>query len=344
MSATHESPQIVVIGGGTGNFTVLSGLKHHVGEGLTAVVGMADDGGSTGILRDELGVLPAGDIRQCLVALSGASQETRKLMNHRFDEDGTGVSGLAGHTFGNILIATAQREKQGDMIAALDMLGKILDIKGQVLPATTADRRLKLTTVEGEVINGEHVAELNNTPSLMGATIGFDKEPTPIHERAEAAIKEADMVVIAPGDLYTSIAPALAVRGMREALMATRGVVQVANLMNRNRHTAGFSVSDYANEVERIAGAPILQHVLYNSERPDEAMLARYAGEGEYPVGVDSHELSHAHYKAIGKSLLSRAEVVIESGDSLKKTRSLIRHDPRKVAHALLGIYYGEIV
>lgn len=344
MSSTHESPQIVVIGGGTGDFTVLTGLKPYVGEGLIAVVGMADDGGSTGVLRDELGVLPTGDIRQCLVALSGAPQETRDLINHRFDKDGTGVSGLAEHSLGNILIAAAQREKGGDMIAALDMLGKFLNIQGQVLPATIADRRLKLTTVEGEVINGEHVAELNNTPSLMGATVGFDKEPTVIHERAEAAIKEADMVVIAPGDLYTSIAPALAVRGMREALMATRGVVQVANLMNRYRHTAGFTVSDYAKEVERIAGAPILGHVLYNSERPSDKTLADYAGEGEYPVEVDLHVLSQARYKAIGKSLLSKAEIVIPPGDPLRDSRSLIRHDPQKVARALLDIYKGDIV
>lgn len=344
MSTTHESPQIVVIGGGTGNFTVLSGLKHHVGEGLTAVVGMADDGGSTGALRDEYGVLPPGDIRQCLVALSNASQETRDLINYRIPKGMSEGGGLSGHTLGNLLIASAQQIKGGDMNAALDMLGKTFDLRGQVLPATLADRRLRLTTVDGEVIDGEHTVEENDTPSLKGAIVGFDKDPTPINERAEAAITEADMVVIAPGDLYTSIAPALAVRGMREALRKARGVVQVANLMNRNRHTAGFTVSDYANETQRIAGAPILTHLLYNSERPDDDTLHRYAGQREFPVGVDVDVLSEATYHAIGRPLLSHAEVVVDPNDAIGASRSLIRHDPQKVAHALLGIYYGEIV
>jgi uncharacterized cofD-like protein len=311
---------------------------------LTAVVGMADDGGSTGTLRDEYGVLPPGDIRQCLVALSNASEETRELINYRIPKGMSKGSGLSGHTLGNLLIASAQQVKGGDMNAALDMLGKTFDLRGQVVPATVADRRLRLTTVDGEVIDGEHTVEESDIPSLRGATVGFDKEPTPINERAEAAIKEADMVVIAPGDLYTSIAPALAVRGMREALKKAPGVVQVVNLMNRNRHTAGFTVSDYASETQRIAGATILSHVLYNSERPDDETLARYAGEGEYPVGVDMHVLSQEGYRALGRSLLSRTEVVVSPDDAIASTRSLIRHDPQKVAHALLGIYYGEIV
>lgn len=344
MSEAHEMPQFVVIGGGTGNFTVLSGLKPHVGEGLTAVVGMADDGGSTGVLRDERGVLPPGDIRQCLVALSNSPQETREFYNHRLTEGKSGSGGLAGHTVGNLMIAAAQEIKGGDMNAALDMIGRIFDIQGQVLPATLDDRRLRLTTVDGEIIDGEHAAEENNTPSLFGAKVGFDTEPTDINERAEAAIKEADMVVIAPGDLYTSIAPALAVRGMKEALQATRGVVQVANLMNRHRHTAGFTVSTHASEIERIVGTPVLDHVIYNNEQPNEATLARYANEGEFAVEADLDTLAHATYKAIGKSLLSHAEVKLDPTDTLAATRSLIRHDSKRVAHALMELYHGGMV
>lgn len=344
MSVNPEAPQFVVIGGGTGNFTVLSGLRPHIGEGLTAVVGMADDGGSTGVLRDERGVLPPGDVRQCLVALSNSPQETRDFFNHRLSKGKTENSGLAGHTIGNIMIAGAQEMMDGDINAALDMVGRVFDIKGRVIPATVDDRRLRLTTVDGEVIEGEHVAEESSIPSLRGAKVGFDVEPTKINERAEAAIKEADLVVIAPGDLYTSIAPALAVRGMREALKASQGVVQVANLMNRERHTAGFSVSTHASEIERIVGEPVLGHVIYNTEEPDKETLARYAGQGEYLVEADLDELARATYHAIGKPLLSHAEVKLDPNDAIAATRSLIRHDPQKVAHALLGVYYGEIV
>ena len=346
MAETIDGPNIVVIGGGTGNFTVLSGLKQAVGEGLTAVVGMADDGGSTGALRDEYGILPPGDIRQCLVALSDMPDEARELVNYRLPKGMTEGSSLAGHTTGNLLITSAQQiaERQGGtMNEALDMMGRFFRITGQVVPATLDDRRLRLETVDGQIIEGEHAAEEADIASLKGVKVGFDRDPTDINERAEAAIERADMVVIAPGDLYTSIAPALAVRGMREALQRASGVVQVANLMNRNRHTVDFTVSDHAAEIERISGAPILSHVIYNNQPPTKFRLQRYAGEGEYPVEVDAAVLKTAHYRAIGKPLLSEAEVELDPNDAIAATRSLIRHDPKKIANALLAVYYGNM-
>lgn len=333
-----ETPNIAVIGGGTGNFTVLSGLKPEVGEGLTAIVSMADDGGSTGQLRDEYGVLPPGDIRQCLVALSNASQEMRDLINYRIPKGITETGGLSGHTIGNLLIAAEQRLSDGDMNLALDRLGRIFDIEGRVLPVTLADRRLRVTTLGGRVIEGEHAVEEDQSYSLQGARVGFDKEPTPINERAEAAIAEADMVVIAPGDLYTSIAPALAVQGMREALKGARRVVQVANLMNRHRHTVGFTVADHAAEVERIVGAPVLDTVIYNTQQPNARTLRRYAKEGEYPLGVSAAELAAAHYQALGRPLLSGAQVKLDASDELAASRSLIRHDAQKMAKVLLDL------
>lgn len=334
-----ESPQFVVIGGGTGNFTVLSGLKSHGIENLTAVVGMADDGGSTGVLRDEYGVLPPGDIRQCLIALSDAPQSTRETLQHRFEE---GV--LKGHVVGNVLITAALEigAKKGDLNAAYDNLNDTFRIKGRVLPATLDDRRLRVTTLDGQVIDGEHAVEETKISSLRGAKVGFTVDPTSLNERAEAAIKEADMVIIAPGDLYTSIAPALAVRGMKGALRDTRQVVQVANLMNRNHHTVGFSVSDYASEIERIVGMPVLDHVLYNTEQPHADALQRYAAEKKYLVGIDERALKRAAYEAIGRPLLSHIEAAPSSADALAQSRSLVWHDQGKIARSLLGIYWSN--
>jgi uncharacterized cofD-like protein len=340
-TSPEGSQQIIVIGGGTGNFTVLSGLKEEVvGDGLTAIVGMADDGGSTGRLRDEYGVLPPGDVRQCLVALSNSPEDTRKLFSHRFSSGKSSSPGLEGQNVGNIIL-TALEQTTGNFSEAIAAAGRILDIKGRVLPATSEDRRLVITTTDGQVIRGEHEAEESIIKDLRGARVDFD-QPTNINPEAEAAIKSADLVVIAPGDIYTSIAPALAVRGMREALKASDGAaIHIANLMNRDHHTVGFTVSDHAAEVERIAGVEFLDVVLYNTDKPTEEVLRRYAvTEGELPVEVDETALKGAHYRAMGRRLLSRNLVQLDPSDALATSRSLIRHDPKRLANAIMALYY----
>lgn len=333
----YEGPRITVIGGGTGNFTVLTGLKPLVGDGLTAVVNMVDDGGSTGILRDQYGVLPAGDARQCLVALSNAEQDVRDLFNQRLGEDdGYG----AAHNVGNMLFVAAEHLK-GDYAGALKLLSRFLSITGQVLPVTNDNRRLKLTTLDGVVIIGEHQAELNDIQSLEGATVGFNKDSTEINPEAEAAIKQSELVVIAPGDLYTSIAPALAVRGMKESLNGVP-VIHLSNLMNRDRHTVGFDVSKHSCEIERIIGAQVLSAVLYNTTLPSKALVDRYLKKDEKLVQADLAKLGSAHYEAVGRDLISSKVASVDSKDIIGNTRSLIRHDPVKLARAIMSIYYGS--
>ena len=339
-----SGPRIVTIGGGTGNFTILSGLKNHVREGLTAIVGMADDGGSTGELRDQYGALPPGDIRQCLVALSESPQFVRALMNYRFgpsqSADETDVrNGLEGHTLGNLMLIAAG-DITGNASNGIQAISKnVLGVIGNVIPATSDDRRLVITPIGGAPILGEHAAEMTNIPSLFGAHIGFDKNPTEIDPEAEAKIKDAELIVCAPGDFYTSIAPAIAVRGAREALKGKR-IVQVMNVFNRGRHTVGFKVSDFASEFERVSGAK-LTYALYNTLTPTEEVLRNYAAEGEYPVVVDE-DIHTKHYRAIGRRLLSEVVPIVGPNDALAKTRSLARHDPEPTARAIMEIYYGN--
>lgn len=336
--------KVVVIGGGTGNSTVLSGLKAWVGDGLTAIVSTFDDGGGAGKLRAEFeGLMAVGDLRQCLRALSDAPQEELTLLEHRFHEGVQhGEFGLEGQTLGNLIITAASQQSNGNFADALSMVGRMYNIRGSVLPASHDSRRLKITLTNGQVILGEHQAEMTELPSLKGADIGFDASPTSISKEAKRAIEDADMVVLAPGDLYTSVAPNLAVKGMREALQKATAVVLVCNLMNRSRHTAGYSALDYALEYERIIGARVIDRVLYNTEELDQKPLKMQAREGSYPVLADSRALRKAGFTPVGKDLLSHEAVILNRHDQLASTRSTIRHDPEKVALALMGVYFNN--
>lgn len=334
-------PNVAVIGGGTGNFTVLSGLRPVLGEKVSAIVNVVDDGGSTGMLRDQYGSLPAGDARQCLVALSEESTDMRDLFNFRFPDGREGVEGLKmnGQNLGNLVISAAEHIT-GDYTEAIKMVSRVLNISGRVIPVTRDNRRLVLTLPSGEEIHGEHIAEETNIPSLKGSKVGFNINPTTINPEADEAIRNADLTVIAPGDFYTSIAPALAPEGMKEALQATKHVVLFTNLMNRSRHTAGFTVADFVEETHRVIGDDVIDYVVYNTERPSQETLSRYAGEDEYVVSYDIDELAGAKYTAIGRKLLSHLAIEIDPKDILGKTRSLIRHDPLKIARAVLAINY----
>ncbi len=339
-----ESPlNIVVIGGGTGNSTVLGGLKPYIYDGLTAVVNTFDDGGGTGKIRQEYGGIAVGDLRQCARAMSDLSSDALGVLEGRYGP-GTGMSDMNvyGQTVGNLLLDQAHQLFKGDPERTIAAYSDIYRIRGQVLPVSDDSRRLRITTVDGKVIEGEHEAEMTNTPSLMGAEVGFDGEAV-ISGQAEAAISNADMVVLAPGDLYTSIAPNLAVRGMKEALQKATAVVQVSNLMNRERHTADFTALDYAKEYERIIGARVIHRVLYNNASiPKDALKVQADFFGSYPVKADRDGLKAAGYRPMAKDLISHDDVIIDVNDALANTRSTIRHDGKKVAKALMAIYYGN--
>jgi uncharacterized cofD-like protein len=248
--------KIAVIGGGTGSFTMLSGLKHHT-KRLAAIVSMADDGGSTGVLRDELGALPPGDVRKCLVALSD-TPKIRDLFEYRF-EAGT----FGGHSFGNILL-TALEKVTGSFSEAVSTASEILRINGMVIPATLDDVRLKMEWEETSVIlHGEGVIDADyfkHDPRRAKLSLVPNPKVNPI---AITAIEDADIVVITPGDLYTSLGPLLCIDGIGEALEKTNALkVYVSNLVTKDGQTAGFTVSDHAAEIERFAGTEFLDYVI----------------------------------------------------------------------------------
>lgn len=324
--------KIAVIGGGTGSFTMLSALKGYTSQ-IAAIVSMADDGGSTGVLRDELGTLPPGDVRQCLVALSD-SPKVRDLFDYRFEE-GT----FAGHSFGNLLL-TALEKVTGDFSEAVETASDILRVNGVVIPATLDNVRLKMEWAETSLIlHGERVIDaefFKHDPrkAVLSLMPSAKANPTAI-----AAIEQADIVVIAPGDLYTSLGPLLVIDGIGEALEKTNALkVYVSNLVSKKGQTDKFTVSDHAAEIERFAGSAFLDYVIYNDEVPSADVAARYKEEGGYVTVVDKAALEAAHYKTVAGNFLGKMAKV-HIGDSIPVTRSLIRHDASAVAKSILETY-----
>lgn len=324
---------IAVIGGGTGSFTLLSALKNYTPH-ITALVNMADDGGSTGQLRDELGALPPGDVRQCLVALS-ASPKVRDLFNYRF-EDGS----MKGHAFGNLLL-TALEKMTGSFTEGVELAGQILDITGRVEPITTTDVRLAIKTADGVETKGQFTIGHTDFQSSR-PEIWLEPNPEPNPEALQA-IENADMVVIAPGNLYGSLAPALIVPGIGDALKNTQAkVVYVSNLVTKPGQTDGFRVHDFASEIERLAGVECLDAVLFNTEHPSDELMKRYAHEGELSVQADKAALEQVHYAAIGANLLSGSIWQnTNASDPIAATRTLIRHDADAVARMLMKLYFS---
>lgn len=329
--------KIAVIGGGTGSFTMLSALKDHTKQ-LAAIVNMVDDGGSTGVLRDELGTLPPGDVRQCLVALSD-SPKIRDLFDYRFEE-GT----FGGHSFGNILL-TALEKVTGSFSEAVATASDILRINGTVIPATLDDVRLKMEWPEASVIlHGERVIDaqyFQHDPRQASLSLVPNPVPNPM---AIQAINEADVVVIAPGDLYTSLGPLLVIDGIGDALRQTKALrVYVSNLVTKEGQTSGFTVSDHADEIERFAGGKFLDYVLYNEQKPSDELAQSYKKEGAYLTAADTNKLSREHYKVVAGDFLGEMAEK-NSSDIIPVTRSLIRHNTVAVARSLIDLYedHGE--
>lgn len=307
--ATRKKPRIVVIGGGTGIFNVLRGLKKRPCE-ITAIVTMADDGGSTGKLRDEYGVLPPGDIRQALVALSSSSRIWRDLFAFRFKN-----GGLKDHSFGNLFLS-ALEQTTSDFLKAIEHAAEILKTKGRVVPVTLTNTRLVAELKSGEVIYGESAIGLTESISRV-----FLKPRAKANPAALKAIKEADAIVIGPGSLFTSILPNLAVAGVARAIRAARAKkIFVCNIMTEPNETNGFALADFLKVLAGVLGRKTLDVGLYNTAKPALARLMAYADKGSQMVAKGQ--------------LPKRAPKIIER--PLITSRSYIRHDPAKIAKAIL--------
>lgn len=321
-----KKQKIVTIGGGTGSFTILSGLKYYPVE-LSAIVSMADDGGSTGVLRDELGVLPPGDVRQCLVALSESRKTLLDLFNYRYSH-----GGLSGHSFGNIFLSTLEK-MTGDFGKAVKEAGRILGITGQVIPVTFADTKLIGELKSGKVISGQYKIEQAHPNDLKKLWLSPRAKANP---EALNAIRRADKIVINPGNLFLSIIPNLLVSGVAEAIRQSRGQkIYVANLMSSLGLTDDFTVIDHINALEQYLGRKTIDAVVYNTQKPNPEQLRKYSREGEHLVELGEVP-KHSRLKLVGDKLIARRIYNRPKGD--KVLRTLIRHDSDKIAKIIFAL------
>ncbi len=324
--------KIVTIGGGTGQYILLSGLKHKDVD-ICAIVSMADDGGTTGTLRDEMGVLPPTDVRKCLIALSWATPKMRKLFGYRFSN-----KDLEGHTVGNLIISALEKTT-GNFADAVREAGKIFNIQGTVLPVTDGDMRLQVYLKNGKILDGERLLDDNKDVWEHGVEQITLASPMRANAEALHAIEEADTVIIGPGDLYGSIAPNLLVDGIPEALQKTKAkIIYVSNLTNKRGQTEGFSANEYVKRINNYIGSESVDILLCNSEEPEDKLRERYEekeGKGMFVMCLDCDECD---YKIVRKDLLNHEMPKMQEGDTLAHTRSFIRHDSHKLADAIMSL------
>lgn len=309
-----RGPNLVAIGGGTGLSTLLRGLKNYTSN-LTAIVTVADDGGSTGRLRQEFGVVAPGDLRQCIAALAESEPLMSKLFQYRF----TNGAGLEGHSFGNLFIV-AMSEVTGNFEAAIHEASRVLNVRGTILPSTLEDVTLSARTYENEVVHGEH----NITE--RGAAIRevyLNPAAAEAHPDAVRAILDADMVIIGPGSLYTSVLPNLLVEGIRKALKQTTALrVFVCNVATQHGETDGFGVAEHLEALERHAGRGIVQVVVANNNIAPELPEAWRA---------EAVRVSEEALRAYPGIQVIEEDVVAEE--------NRYRHDPHKLAATIMRLY-----
>jgi uncharacterized cofD-like protein len=310
----------VAIGGGTGLSALLRGLKAHVGTAglrqLTGVVTVTDDGGSSGRLRRELGVPPPGDIRNCIAALADDEDLLTRLFQYRFPNGG----GLLGHSFGNLFL-TALTGITGDFHQAILTAESLLSVRGKIFPATLTDVRLRARGVSGKVYEGESAIGLSGEELTA---VELDPGAPPAFPEAVAALDQADLILLGPGSLYTSILPNLLIPGIRQALARSHArVVLLLNLMTQPGETDRMMGIDHLNALARHAGEGILDAVLVNATAIPASLIALYAETGSEPVAVDRGAL-----EAVG--------VEVHEADLLAADGDLIRHDSGKLAAAVL--------
>ena len=277
---------IVVIGGGSGSSAALRGLKAH-DTSLTAIVTMFDSGGSTGILRDEFGYPPLGDIRQCLLALSPGDNERVAVLNSALDFRFDSKSSLNGHSVGNLILA-ALTTVYGGVQGAIDELSEMLQLDGQVVPVTLGEAHLCARLINGEVVRTESAIDLRGANGPGISEVFLDAEVTP-NPRAIDALLEADAILLGPGDLYTSVIPNLLVDGVSDAIRESGApVIYACNLMTKLGETAGYGASNFASEVVKYLNGHKLDYLLVNHTEFSQEVLDVYANEDASPVELDN--------------------------------------------------------
>ena len=318
--------KITVIGGGTGTFVVLSGLKKYPLD-LSVVVTMMDSGGSTGRLRDQLGILPPGDLRQCLVALSDAPLLWRKLFLYRFEK-----GDLEGHNFGNIFLAALEKVSSS-YDEAIETVAYVLKTKGKVIPVTLNKLHLVAEYENGKKVTGEGLIDENHGEKSRIKTAYLEPQGK-ANSKAIKSIEESGYIVIGPGDLYTSIIPVLLVNDVKEAMKKSRAkIIFIMNLMTKSGQTTKYKASDHVKDLVKYLGREP-DYILINNGTIASEVLASYERYNEVKVVND---LGGNGYKIIEKDLVDVKKVEKNSSDILY--RSILRHDSEKVAETLVNIF-----
>ncbi|MCR4441639.1 MAG: YvcK family protein [Peptococcaceae bacterium] len=313
-----RGPRLVVIGGGTGLAVLLRGLKEYTSN-LTAVVSVADDGGSSGRLRGQFGILPPGDLRNCLVALADTEPVMEKLFNYRFTK-----GELAGHNLGNLLIA-AMADLSGSFEYAIREIGKVLAIRGRVIPSTLDHIVLAAELQDGSIIMGE--SSINRTPKPIKRVFAVPDNHVPVPEAVEA-IMEADAVILGPGSLYTSVIPNLLVPGIAEAVRDAPGKkIYVCNIMTQPNETLQHKASDHLEAIFRHSFPNLVQYMIVNNKEIPLPLRERYAREGAGVVEIDMDVLGKLPVKVIS--------------DALSEEGDYIRHNPHKLARLIVRHILG---
>lgn len=317
----NKGPKIVTIGGGTGLSSLLRGLKEY-SFNITAIVTVADDGGSSGRLRREIGVLPPGDIRNCIAALADEEKLLTELFQYRFNAG----DGLIGHSFGNLFL-TALSDITGDFEKAIAASSRVLAIKGRVLPATLTDVHLWAKLTDGRIIEGESsIAKANGKIETIGC---YPETPIAL-PAAVKAIQEADYLIIGPGSLYTSIIPNLLVPDIVKAIAESQAPsIYICNIMTEPGETDDYSVSDHIRAIDKVTKGKIFDAVLVNRTLPSDAALERYATENSYPVTLDREEIAK-----LGRGIVL-ANIMAE-----ETNQGYIRHNSQLLAQVLLRWYH----
>ncbi len=327
-----NAPYIVVVGGGTGAPIVLQGLKG-LTPNITALVNMSDSGGSTGELRDEFGVLPPGDIRQCLVALSDYP-EWKDIANYRFPGDGP----LSGHALGNLILSALELKYKGDFAEAIEKAKELFHVTGRVVPITLDKHTLVMHDGDTKVVGEDKIDR--HTIASSKPRISHTPHAN-INPEAARSIKKADIIVVAPGNPYNSLIPALAVEGAPEAIASSKAKkIMLANLVTKPGQTDGWHVVDYVKTLESYIGDGLFNYVIYNDKPPSSDLVKRYAADGEFPVGIEKERFSEIEAQSIGASLVA-GEMGVQNPNDKKIKRTLIRHDPHEVARQIMRIYYS---
>jgi uncharacterized cofD-like protein len=316
-----EDLRVVAFGGWTGLPVLLRGLRGRVGD-LVAVVTVADDGGSSGRLRQELGVAPPGDVRNCLIALAGRRQ-LAEVFDYRFEGRG---GELSDHSVGNIIIA-ALADMAGGFVEGVEQAARFLRVKGRVFPAAEKSLTLVAHYADGAVVRGESAVSAMHQREGRISRISVEPEGVPAPPQMTKAMQEADVVVLGSGSLYTSTIPSLLGVGTREALASFAGpVVYVANVMTQPGETTGFTVSDHLRVIMEHVG-PVVTDVLVHSGELSKELIDRYAAEGAAPVVVDREEIEASGVRV-------READLISYGD----TNRGVRHDSQRLAEEVRAV------